>query len=185
MNQVEIKANEVIIKRNNLLIVLGVFALGIGITAVPMLTNFPKPGITGEYELSEVFGFLFGCFWLLVISGNGIYSITAGFNRIVIDSDGVMCKGLFGVKKQTWQEISDYGMFLSGRSMGHNEYILYFSRKVLPVNRKSTKKKLRGRAVFAYVYSRDEDIDKILAFCRRYSSVPPFISGEDKALNKG
>ncbi|MGN1443588.1 MAG: hypothetical protein ACI4XE_07050 [Acutalibacteraceae bacterium] len=188
MNRIEIKANEVVVKRNNLLIVFGVFVLGIGIGVVPMLLDFPKPEITGEYELSEVFGFLFGCLWLLVISGNGIFCITAGFKRIVIDSDGVTCKGLFGVKKLSWSAVADYGVYWDGqtRPTSFHEYVLYFADAVLPVNRKLTKKKPGRNTVkthFLSVRFSDEP-EKILAFCRRYSSVTPFICDEDKALNR-
>ncbi|MGN1443952.1 MAG: hypothetical protein ACI4XE_08900, partial [Acutalibacteraceae bacterium] len=157
MNRIEIKANEVVVKRNHLLIVLGVFALGMGITAVLGLVDFlmlgpPEPGD----EFMQAFTLLYIFAGTVLFFGMGVYSITTGFNRIVIDSDGVFCKGLFGEKKLIWQEISDYGMFLSGRSMGYSEYILYFSREVLPLNKKQTKKKLRGRAVFAYVHYRGE-----------------------------
>lgn len=185
MNRIEIKANVVVVKRNNLLIGLGAVILGMGILGVWGMIDFlmlgpPDPGD----EFVHIFSILYIFSGEALILGMGIYSITAGFNRIVIDSDGVFCKGLFGEKKLTWQEIADYGVFLSGRSMGYNEYILYFSREVLPVNRKSTKKKLRGRAVFAYVHYRGEDIDRIVSFCRRYSSVTPFICDEEKALNR-
>lgn len=179
MNRVEVKVNEIIIKRNNILIGLGALVLGKGITAVPMLLDFPKPEITGEYELSEVFGFLFGCLWLLIVSGSGIFCITAGLKRIVIDSDGVMCKSLFGVKKLLWSAVADYGVYWDGhtRPTSYHEYVLYFSDQTLPVNRKSTKKKPGRNTVkthFLSVRFSDEP-EKILAFCRRYSPVPPFV----------
>lgn len=185
MNRVEVKANEIIIKRNNILIGLGVVVFGIAITGVWGMIDFlmlgpPDPGD----ELIEAFTLLYIFSGTLFLFGMGVYGIMAGFKQFVIDPDGVFCKGLFGEKKLTWQEISDYGMFLSGRSMGYNEYIFYFSKEVLPVNRKSTRKKLRGRAVYAYVYYRGENVDRIVPFCRRYSSVSPFICYEDKALNR-
>lgn len=186
MNRVEVKVNEIIIKRNNILIGLGAVVLGMGITGVWFMIDFlmlgpPDPGD----EFVYIFAILFSLLGTIMILGVSISGIIAGFNRIVIDPDGVFCKGLFGEKKLTWQEISDYGMFLSGKSMGYNEYILYFSKEVLPVNRKSTKKKLRGRAVFACVYYRGDDIDRIIPFCRRYSSVPPFIRKGRQSINRG
>ena len=183
MNRVEIKVNEIDIKRSNLLIALGVVVIGVGITAVPMLLEIPKPEITGEYELSEVFGFLFGFLWFFVISGNGIFCITAGFKRIVIDSDGVFCKGLFGTKRLLWSAITDYGVYWDGqtRPTGFHEYVLYFSDEALLVNRKSTKKKLGRNTVkthFQSVRFADEP-EKILAFCRRYAKCEPFVSDPD------
>lgn len=180
MNRVEVKANEIVVKRNKILICLGAVALVIGITAVWETIDFlmlgpPDPGD----EFIHIFTTLYLFSGTVLILGVSIFGIIAGFNRIVINPDGVFCKGLFGEKKLTWQEISDYGMFLNERSMGYNEHILYFSREVLPVNRKSTKKKLRGRAVFACVYYRDDDIDRIVAFCRRYAKCEPFLSNTD------
>lgn len=188
MNRVEIKANEIVIKRSNLLIVLGVVVIGVGITAVPMLLEIPKPEITGEYELPQVFGFLFGFLWFLVISGNGIFCITTGFKRIVIDSDGVISKGLFGTKRLLWSAITDYGVYWDGqiRPTWFHEYVLYFSDEALLVNRKSTKKKLGRKTVkthFQSVRFADEP-EKILALCRRFSSVAPFIRKGDKIFDR-
>ncbi|MGN1195826.1 MAG: hypothetical protein ACI4SB_10105 [Acutalibacteraceae bacterium] len=185
MNQVEINTNSILVKPNRVFLARGIFSLFLGCLVLGLLLNGSEPIAPIEITFADKLGAKICYVFLLFFFGLGFFGIIAGSMRIVIDENGVCGKRLFSKRRLLWTEIQDYGIFDSGDRDSYGKIsILYFSAAELPLNKKRTKKKIRSRTVYVYVQCSGADADRIIAFCRRYSSVTPFVCDEDKAFNR-
>lgn len=178
MNQVEINMNNIVVKPNREIFASGIFSLFLGCLALTLLLNGSEPTAPIEMTLADRLATKICYMFILLFFGFGFWGIITGSMRLVIDENGVCGKRLFSKKRLLWSEIHDYGIFDSSDGDIHGKIgILYFSAAELPLNKKRTKKMIKGRTVYAYVKCSGADADRIVAFCRRYARCEPFVSG--------
>ncbi|MDD6021165.1 MAG: hypothetical protein PUB94_00680 [Oscillospiraceae bacterium] len=176
LNQSE---NKIVLKRNNIFLAIGIatiFMAAMGIRLIFGLLPFEE-----GYTLSDVFGLIFVCVWILIVSGMGVFAFVTNSKKITINDEGIFCNTWFSKRNLEWTEIKDWGLSYCGQTRGEgNTYYLYFSKEQYPI-KNECRKKLKGKMIKTFVIGSDyaEIVNEVIPFCASRTKVAPFI-GKDK-----
>lgn len=180
MKQIEINMNSIVVKPNRGFLASGILSLFLCCLVLSLLFNGSEPIAPIEMTFADKLGRKICYVFLLLFFGLGFFRIITGSMCIMIDENGVCGKRLFSKKRLLWSVIRDYGIFDSGDVDRDGKIsILYFSAAELPLNKKRTKKKIKGKAVYAYVKCSGADAERMVALCRRYAGCESFVSDPD------
>jgi hypothetical protein len=169
----------IIFKRNIVYIVVGVFAVFLAVVGSCFI--FRLWSAEEQSSFMDYFGFAFICVWLVGLLAVGISFLASGSKQVTINDQGVLCHSLFGKTFIPWPEIADWGMSYCGQIKGEgNTYEVYFSKHPCSI-KNDCSKRLKGKMIKTFVYKNEyqEAVDKIVPFCKKYTTVEPFI-GVDK-----
>ena len=171
--------NQIIIKRDTTLVGFGIFALAMEIPVVPTLFDW-LPFEEGD-TFMDVFGLIFMCIWIGVVSCMAIACFSIAGKQTRIDRDGILCVTWFGKRSIKWSDVKDWGLSYCGQTKGKgNTYHLYFSDHQCPV-KNDCKKKLKGKMIKTFVFGDDyfKAVRNVIPFCSENTEIAPFI-GKDK-----
>ena len=174
-----VKADDKItIKGNTIFLGIGIVACIMAGAGIRML--FEILPLEESYTGADVFGLVFICAWILIVSTMGLFAFVTNSKSLTVDGQGVLCRSWFGRKFIKWSDVQDWGVSYCGQTRGEgNTYYLYFSKQVCSVKNKC-KKKLKGEMIKTIVMGSDypEVVEKVIPLCKTKTDVPPFI-GED------
>ena len=175
----KVHENEIAIKGNNNFFLPGVGATVMIFFGVRMIVESLL--IEGELTGVDLLGTAFLCLWTSVAVWMACYSFLSATRQIIINNHGVKCRSLFKSKFFSWAEIEDFGLSYCGQTKGvGNTYYFYFAKELL-IAKNEEKKKLRGEMIKTIVIGDDffDVINEIIPFCKRFTGVEPFISGDE------
>ena len=169
--------NKITTKRRLFFVIFGVVAAGMCASGVNQLIELIR--YAGEDRFSDLIGIPFMCIWCLIAAWMSLFGFRECSKQLTITSEGVTCSTFLSRRTWTWPEIIDWGVAYGGNDRGSTIYYLYFSKQENSITKKG-RKKLRGKT-FKCMMS-DDDLGSakeiLVPFCRRYTSVAPFISEE-------
>lgn len=129
-----------------------------------------------DSEPLDVAGVVIVSVWLCCVLAIGLVCFINALKVLTINSEGVLCRS---IKKEfiAWADVKDWGLSYCGQTRFEgNTYYLYFSKEVL--GRKNDERKRLKRATVKIIVLDSEFcevLDGIVAPCRDYVQIPPFI----------
>ena len=116
---------------------------------------------------------------LVCIMGFGIFSVMSNGKKLIIDGDGILCRGIFSKDMMKWAEVKDYGISYAGETRFRGRtYYLYFSRNELTIDNEY-QKNIDRNTVKVFLFEGDEynkAVTQIMPFCESHAKIQPFIS---------
>lgn len=125
-----------------------------------------------DYLFPVIYGLLFVLLWTIIAFLAAVINLIKYSKRLVINSDGVICRNFFKSKFLSWSEIKDYGLSFYDKGL----YTLYFSKEVIPTKDYKTKK-LKGKLIKGYISDNDYTnfVSTVIPFCVEHCDNKPFV----------
>lgn len=166
---------DIVIKRNNDLLEIGVIIIILTIAGILLL--FGLLPFEESYTLSNIFGLILLCILIIVLLSIGAFVFVSNSKQITMNDDGILCSSWFGKKFIKWEDVKDWGVSYCGQTRWEgNTYYLYFSEQEC-LMKNYCAKKLKWNMIRTFFIENDysEVISKIIPFCKEKTEINPFL----------